>query len=160
MRFEIPQEMVDRLDKGSVLTLQQVKAVASPSDRGRDPKLLMMGFGAALKRAMRLAGKPCTVRVMDQGRSLHVLADSVASTYNAAWFRNYGRRQRRRFEEMGDVDTGKLDNEERQKHLHSHNVMGRVLAAADAARRTPELVPVVRNVPVIGRPENKEVSLA
>ncbi len=153
MPFEVPEEMVARLEKGDSISRAEIEPLIPAYEDDGELRLFLLGWMSVLRRRLKKVGKHFTVRLMERGSAVRVLVDSEAMDFNKRDFNSSLRRAERRHENLAHVDPANLDREQRQTLTRSLNIQGTILAsiseASDRAKREMSLDPCVRRVPVL-----------
>jgi hypothetical protein len=134
-KYVIPDELVDRLDKGSTIPRSAIEPLLPTFDDEDSYRIHLMCWVAQLGSAMAKAGKPVTIRTRGYGQTVVILTDSEASTHNARFFGKYLRRARRRHDHLMDVDASRLGLDEQKTHERNVCVQAAILSGIAATRR-------------------------
>ena len=151
--YEVPESMIDRAKKGTVIPRHKIEPLIPPFDDEEGYRLRLMAWQQHLERALRKAGKPMTTRIRESGGSVALLTDAEASDYNRRRHDSYLRRARRRHNSMLEVDPTRLDDDERRSHERSVCAQAAIQASIETARRELRPVPHQRRTPIMATPE-------
>lgn len=136
---------VDTLNKGDVISVERLEKITGRSRNHKHFSLEVLKVKDLIRRELRAHQRVLTI--VSRKGNLVVCVDAEAATYNHATF---GAKLRQaanaHFQNMA-VDTTNLDDAQRQAHERAVLTDGRVLQAANKARRDPDFKPRERDTP-------------
>ena len=125
-------KLAETLHKGDTLASERIAELTDTRIGAQAFNLAVLQLCKGLMDAMRDRGRPATVAFL-KGR-VCVLTDAEAAAYNRHSFDSGLRKASRAFRRLGEVDTRKLSQEQREKHERALVVTGRVLANVRSTR--------------------------
>lgn len=169
MGFRIPDELVERLQKGDNILREEIlplfddyeewlEGAASPDgetvkETEKNIRLALMSWGKALSSRLRQIDNPCVLRILNSGSFIRLLTDEEAALNRRQYVRGAFRKARRGLQQQLEVDVSNLPDED-QIAAHKASIVqhAAAIAAADAElrRRKPEPKPHTATNPGIG----------
>lgn len=169
MGFRIPDELVERLQKGDNILREEIlplfddyeewlEGAASDNYQTRqgtekDIRLALLAWKDSLSARLREIDNPCTLRIFQSGSFIRLLTDEEAAEYNRQYVRSGFRKARRGHQRQLEVDVSNLPDEDQiAAHKASIAQHAAAIAAADAElrRHRPEPKPHTATNPGIG----------
>lgn len=134
MSIDLTVLPLNRLEKGSVITAQQVEDATGVSRHTRGYDLAILKLAEKVDAYLRGERGLCATIVSERD-CLRLLTDPEASAYQAAAFRQSMRRMARADRRLREVDEAALSSREREAHDQAARAQGVILAAQRRARR-------------------------
>lgn len=139
----------DALDKGSVITREQVAEISGVPPDDQRFGFAVLHLRQRIEQELAARGRVLTLKTEDGG--IRVLTDGEASQYNAEAINKGIAKMYRAHVRNMHVDAGLLNEKERRTHERRLEVGGRYVQAITQTRAELKCSPVRRSLP--GLPE-------
>jgi len=122
----------DQLEKGSVITAEQLEQITGFDRKEAGFSLAVMRFSGRVTREMGARGIDVVTRV--KKNKLHILEDDEASTYTAERGKIFYRGMCRSLRRMAYIDQANLGDKQRKRHERAVHILGHMVLGARKGR--------------------------